>query len=334
MSDLIIKDLTVSYDKKNILEKFNLVVKNKELVVLLGPSGCGKSTLLSAISGLVKPKQGSIKFGDKYFYDYDKKINLEVENRNIGFVFQSYALWPHMSVFNNIAYPLKVRKCSKIEIKKRVSEVLSVVNMRGYENRFPNELSGGEKQRIALARSLVYNPSILLLDEPLANLDANLKTSLAQEIKSIQQKIGITMIYVTHDQSEAFEIANRIVIMNKGKIMQQGLPHEIYCECKNIFVADFIGKNNIFKSCEKKPCFLRGMKKQGFKNAITIRPEDIEIIDSGQYKGEIEDILYKGDHAEYIIKTSDTSVLACASYNNNLQKGSKISFNIKRYHCI
>jgi ABC-type Fe3+/spermidine/putrescine transport system ATPase subunit len=334
MNNLIVKDLTVSYDKKTVLENFNLTVKNKELVVILGPSGCGKSTLLSSISGLIKPSDGSIAFGDNCLFDKQNKINMPVEMRNIGFVFQSYALWPHMDIYSNIAYPLKVRKYSRSDIKKQVEKILKVVDMQGYEKRYPNELSGGEKQRIALARSLVYEPSILLLDEPLANLDANLKASLICEIKSIQQKLGITMIYVTHDQNEAFEIADRIVIMKEGKIMQQGSPREIYCKCKNLFVADFIGKNNILKTCDLKPCFIKNMKKCHCNNAITIRPEDIEITSNGDYKGKIKDVLYKGDRTEYIIETNDTSLLARTNYDTDFKKGSKVSFNIKRYHVL
>lgn len=332
MNDLTIQNLSVSYDE-SILEDFNLTIHEGELVVILGPSGCGKSTLLSAISGLKKPDEGAIRFGDKCLYDDKDRINVPVEARNIGFVFQSYALWPHMSVHQNIAFPLKVRKYSCAKIKSLVSEVLEVVDMADYASRYPNELSGGEKQRIALARSLVYKPSLLLLDEPLANLDANLKGSLIREIKAIQQKLGITMIYVTHDQAEAFEIADRIVIMKSGVIMQQGSPREVYGRCKNLFVADFIGKNNIFKTCDRhRPCFLQHVK--ACKNAVSIRPEDIEITKSGAYQGMIKEIRYKGDRTECIIEANNTRLMVYTKDDHNLKEGMDVAFDIKRYNII
>lgn len=335
MSELMIKQLNVSYEKKCVLKNFNLDIQNGELVVVLGPSGCGKSTLLSAVSGLKKPDAGSIQFGNVCLFDKERKVNVPVEQRNIGFVFQSYALWPHMTVYDNIAYPLKIRKMGKEQIQQGVTEMINIVNMDGYEHRFPNELSGGEKQRIALARSLVYHPSLLLLDEPLANLDANLKTALIQEIKRIQQKLGITMIYVTHDQTEAFEIADRIVIMKDGEIMQKGSPREIYCHCKNLFVADFIGKNNILRTCDHKgSCFMKHARHCHGKKAITIRPEDIDITPNGTYTGVIKDVLYKGDRTEYIIQTDDADILACSNSDNSLKRGMDVAFNIKRYHII
>lgn len=332
MNNLYIENLYVSYGNNNILNDFTLNLKHGELSVLLGPSGCGKSTLLSAISGLKKPDTGKIIFENSCIFDNLKNIDIPVEKRNIGFVFQSYALWPHMSIFENIAYPLKVRKFTKSEIDQKVCEVLKVVNMSGYNSRYPDELSGGEKQRIALARSLAYNPDILLLDEPLANLDANLKTSLIHEIKRIQRDLKVTMIYVTHDQSEAFEIADNIVIIKDGKIMQQGSPKDIYCNCNNLFVAKFIGKNNImrrekFKNCRlKKEC-----KKDSQKNLIAIRPEDISISESGKYEGKLESILYKGDRTEYRIRYEDSIILAFSDYDESLKENQKISFDIMKY---
>lgn len=335
MNDLVIKDIRVSYGSKLVLSDFCLRINGGELVVILGPSGCGKSTLLSVISGLKKPDSGRILFGNSCLFSKHDLINIPAEERNIGFVFQSYALWPHMNVAQNIAFPLRVRKYSSDRIRHSVSEILDIVHMRGYEQKYPNQLSGGEKQRIALARSLVYHPSLLLLDEPLANLDANLKTSLIHEIKDIQQKLGITMLYVTHDQNEAFEIADRIVIINEGKIMQQGNPRDIYSHCENLFVADFIGKNNILSTCsQKKVCFSKDVKLCHSDYAITIRPENIEIIPSGIYQGTVKEILYKGDHTEYIIKSNGTDLLASTNNDAKLEKGWDIAFNIKKYEII
>lgn len=332
MNDLTTENLCVSYSTGFVLDDFGMKIHSGELAVILGPSGCGKSTLLSAISGLINPTDGRIAFGDTCFYSKNKHINLPAERRNIGFVFQSYALWPHMSVAQNIAFPLKARRFSASQIQQSVSEILDTVHMRGYAQRFPGELSGGEKQRIALARSLVYHPSMLLLDEPLANLDAHLKTSLIREIKDIQRRLCITMIYVTHDQNEAFEIADRIIVMNDGRIMQQGTPWEIYHQSQNLFVAGFIGKNNIFHACGQNcPKFLKQCRA---KQAVAIRPEDIEIRSEGAYQGVIKEILYKGDRTECIIESGGVDILACSPGNEELLSGHTISFDIKRYQII
>lgn len=341
MSILKIDNLTVSYkntdkddkatSRKRIIENFNLDIASGELIVILGPSGCGKSTLLSAISGLIKPDCGSIKYNDETLFNKDKRISVPAEKRNIGFVFQSYALWPHMTVYQNIELPLKAHRFSKAEAKSAIENILDIVHMKGYEGRYPDELSGGEKQRIALARSLVYRPSLLLLDEPLANLDANLKISLISEIKDIQKELGITTIYVTHDQQEAFEIADRIVIMNEGKIMQQGTPMGIYKHSDNLFVAEFVGKNNIFKAGDRCPRFLKQCQHH---KAATIRPEDIEICNSGQHTAVVKHLTHRGDHIEYIVDTEGYKLVVKASNEDEYKVGDNISFCIKRHHVI
>lgn len=336
MNELKIENLYVSYndgDKNcntlNVLENYSLDVKSGELVVILGPSGCGKSTLLMAISGLKKPTSGKISFGNTCFYDNKHHIDIQPEQRNIGFVFQSYALWPHMTVTQNITFPLKSRKVDKANIRKKLTEILEIVHMSGYEDKYPEELSGGEKQRIALARSLVYQPSLLLLDEPMANLDANLKSSLTYDIKAIQQKLGITTVYVTHDQSEAFEIADRIVIMNKGKIMQIGTPQEVYSEGANLFVESFIGKNNIFRIENNNLLpFLNNCKTN---KSITIRPEDIIINNSGKYHGTVKEVHYKGNQTEYILSYNDCSLLVFSQSDIPLRVGEDVAFDIKKY---
>lgn len=333
MNDLIIKNINVEYQKgAPVLKDFTLRVKSGELIVILGPSGCGKSTLLTAVSGLKKPVSGSISFGETCLFNKQKHINVAPEQRNIGFVFQSYALWPHMSVYDNIAFALKAKRYKKNVIKGMVNDILDTVHMSEYAHKYPGELSGGEKQRIALARSLVYQPSVLLLDEPLANLDANLKTSIMREIKEIQRKLGITTIYVTHDQSEAFEIADRIVIMNEGEIMQKGSPRQVYRNSKNVFVADFIGKNNIFKKCGSNcPRFLKQCKS---KNVVTVRPEDIYIDRNGNDSGLVKEIMYKGDRCELIIESGQAKLLVYAPSDEKYRIGDEISFDIKRYHTI
>jgi len=223
------------------VDHVSIDVEHGELFTLLGPSGCGKTTTLRIIAGLEYPDEGRV-----YFDDTDV-TNLPPYKRNTGMVFQNYALWPHMTVFENVAYGLKIRKLPKEEIRKRVMEVLRLVRLEGLENRYPTQLSGGQQQRVALARALVIEPKVLLLDEPLSNLDAKLRVEMRDEIKRIQRQLGITTIYVTHDQEEAMVLSDRIAIMNNGKIMQIGTPRELYENPRNLFVASFLGKCSIVK---------------------------------------------------------------------------------------
>jgi len=224
----------------------DLDVHSGEIMALLGPSGCGKTTTLRCIAGLEKPDSGEIWIDGKLVSS--KNVFLPPEKRNIGMVFQSYALWPHMTVFNNIAYPLKIRKFPKNEIRLRVNEMLEMVGLKEMAERYPHQLSGGQQQRVALARAIVYQPRLLLLDEPLSNLDAKLREQMRYELRQLLKDIGITAVYVTHDQEEAFVIADRITIMNAGKIIQIGKPIEIYEKPANTFVAGFIGRVNVFKA--------------------------------------------------------------------------------------
>jgi|SRR6056297_396053 len=336
MNYLNIENLEVSYENnklksetKKVLEDFSLDVNKNELLVLLGPSGCGKSTLLSAISGLITPDKGSIIYCDKTFFDNKSGINLPAEKRNVGFVFQSYALWPHMTIYENIELPLKAKKYKRNEIEEKIEYILSVVSMSEHIYKYPSEISGGERQRVALARSLAYEPSLLLLDEPLANLDANLKAELTQEIREIQKKLEITTIYVTHDQHEAFEVADRIVVMKEGKIMQKGTPREIYHNSKNVFVANFVGKNNILVN--GKNLFCNSIKKCE-NRIIAIRPEDIKLENDGENVGIIKKILYKGNHIEYILCFSGQKIIAHSNKEYHYNVGDNIRFNIKKYN--
>jgi iron(III) transport system ATP-binding protein len=217
-----------------------------ETVALLGPSGCGKTTTLRCIAGLERPDSGEIWIDGKLVSS--KNVFVPPEKRNIGMVFQSYALWPHMTVFNNVAYPLRIKKLPKNEIRQRVNDVLEMVGLKEMSERYPHQLSGGQQQRVALARAIVYQPRLLLLDEPLSNLDAKLREQMRYELRRLLKNIGITAVYVTHDQEEAFVIADRIAIMNQGKIIQMGKPMEIYEHPLSTFVAGFIGRVNIFKA--------------------------------------------------------------------------------------
>jgi iron(III) transport system ATP-binding protein len=226
------------------VKDFNLNVKKGEFVSFLGPSGCGKTTTLRMIAGLEDNTHGSLSLDGVIVSCPKEKIFLAPEKRHIGMVFQSYAVWPHMNVFDNVAYPLKFQKLSKEQIQKSVSEMLKVVELDGLENRRPNELSGGQQQRVALARGLVMNPKILLLDEPLSNLDAKLREKMRKDIREIQKKMNLTVVYVTHDQKEAFQMSDKIVVMNKGLIEQIGSPDEVRLKPINAFVKDFVEESH------------------------------------------------------------------------------------------
>ncbi|UNK18689.1 ABC transporter ATP-binding protein [Paenibacillus sp. N3/727] len=238
MELLSLQNISVAYEKNLILKDFNLSLNEGELISLLGPSGCGKTTTLRLIAGFLEAKDGKFLFQGK---DYTR---VPVNKRNFGFVFQSYALFPHMNVFDNVAYGLKLRKVDKSAIAKRVHEMLEVVDLKGFEKRFPGELSGGQRQRVAIARSLVIQPDLLLFDEPLSNLDANLRVNMRVEIRRIQKQLGITSVYVSHDQEECFSISDKVAIMNKGVIEQLDAPANIYKFPATEFVARFIGFNN------------------------------------------------------------------------------------------
>lgn len=240
MSFVEFKNIAKSYGDVKIISDFNLKIEKGEFVSFLGPSGCGKTTCLRMVAGLEKNTSGSISIDGKIVSDIENKIFTAPEHRNVGMVFQSYAVWPHMNVFDNIAYPLKIKKMPPSEIKNKVEEILEIVEMNNLGRRMPNELSGGQQQRVALARGLVMRPKILLLDEPLSNLDAKLREKMRVDIRNIQQLFKITCIYVTHDQVEAFSMSDKIVIMNKGDILQVGTPQEIRQNPNSDFVKDFI----------------------------------------------------------------------------------------------
>jgi iron(III) transport system ATP-binding protein len=236
-----VQDLTKKFGEMAAVSEVSLAIEEGELFTLLGPSGCGKSTLLRLIAGFYNPDQGVIRFNERV-------VNaVPPHERGIGMVFQNYALWPHMTVFENAAYGLKLRKIARAEIAERVSAVLEKVKLAGLEQRYPGQLSGGQQQRVALARALVLNPEILLLDEPLSNLDAKIRVQVRAEIRKLQRQLGITTIYVTHDQEEALTLSDRIAVINLGKLFQVGPPKQLYERPANRFVADFIGTNNLIE---------------------------------------------------------------------------------------
>ena len=302
-----LRDLTMEFDGERILDGINLYINDHEFLTLLGPSGCGKTTTLRIIGGFLTPTSGTVTFDGKCINDvppYQRQINT---------VFQRYALFPHLNVFDNIAFGLKVAKLPKDEIHNRVHEMLEVVGLKGYEKRRIDNLSGGQQQRVAIARALVNRPKVLLLDEPLAALDLRLRKDMQNELKRIQQVMGITFIYVTHDQEEALSMSDTVVVMDKGRIQQIGKPEDIYNEPKNVFVADFIGECNILDGVMladyKVKFFGRTFKclDAGFEPNepvdVVIRPEDIDFVplEEGHLTGTVTSVTFKGLNYDIIV---------------------------------
>ena len=302
-----LQHISKDYDGVTVLDDINLYIRKKEFVTLLGPSGCGKTTTLRIIAGFETPSSGKLLFEGKDILD------IPPYKRRVNTVFQKYALFPHLNVFDNIAFGLKLKKMPKDEIKRRVQSMLELVNLTGYEKRHVDALSGGQQQRIAIARSLVNEPEVLLLDEPLGALDLKLRKEMQLELKSMQQRLGITLLYVTHDQEEALTMSDTIVVMRDGHILQIGDPKHIYDEPANAFVADFIGESNIFRGTMVRdelvafagrefPCVDFGFG-ENVPVDVVVRPEDITVVgeDVGQLVGTIRSVLFKGVHYEMII---------------------------------
>jgi iron(III) transport system ATP-binding protein len=245
MPEIHVESLVKQFTESRALDDVSFDVAEGELFTLLGPSGCGKSTTLMSIAGFQTPEAGRISIGGDVFYDAARRINVPAERRNLGIVFQSYAVWPHMTVFDNLAFPLRVRKLKRSAIRPRVLEVLELVEMTQYVDRYPHQLSGGQQQRVALARALVYSPSVLLLDEPFSNLDAKLRERARAWVKELQHQLGLTTIFVTHDQDEALSMSDRVAVLSLGEVQQIGTPEEIYRRPANRFVAEFVGRVNL-----------------------------------------------------------------------------------------
>ena len=303
-----LKDITVKYGDNVILDKLNLSINKKEFITLLGPSGCGKTTTLRCLAGFVEPNGGDIVFEGKVIND------IPPHKRKVNTIFQRYALFSHMNVFENVAFGPEIQKMSKSEIRKTVAEMLELVNLNGFEKRQISSLSGGQQQRVAIARALANRPHVLLLDEPLGALDLKLRKDMQKELKAIQKRLGITFIYVTHDQEEALSMSDRVVVMDKGKIQQIGTPEDIYNEPVNAFVADFIGESNIVDAVMIKDYYVRisgvvfDCLDKGFepneKVEAVIRPEDIKIHELGTkdtLPGKVTDVVFKGTFFETFV---------------------------------
>jgi iron(III) transport system ATP-binding protein len=344
MPGLSLVNLSKRFGKTVAVDDLNLEIQNGEIMTLLGPSGCGKTTTLRCIAGLLRPDEGDIFLGDRQVTD------MPPERRGVGLVFQNYALWPHMTVYENLSFGLKLRKISRQESAKKIRDALAMVRLSGFESRYPRQLSGGQQQRVALARALVIEPSLLLLDEPLSNLDAQLREEMRFEIRELQKNLGITSVYVTHDQSEALVLSDRIAILHEGELVQVGSPQDIYNHPGNRFVAGFIGLTS----------FMEGMVTQfdeagelalvrtrdhleirlpatGLKSdqevTLAIRPEHIEVWegeppphDPGMnlLEGEVVRGAYLGDMIDQRIKVGDWTLRAHTGTDRALSSGEKV----------
>ncbi len=355
MTKVRLENVTKIYGRIVAVDHVSFEVESGELFTLLGPSGCGKTTTLRIIAGFEVPEEG------KVFFDDEDVTFLKPYRRNTAMVFQNYALWPHMTVYDNIAYGLRIKKkklrLTEDEIRRRVKWALELVKLEGLENRYPLQLSGGQQQRVALARALVVEPRVLLLDEPLSNLDAKLRIEMREEIKSLQKKLGITTIYVTHDQVEAMSISDKIAVMNKGRLMQYGTPREVYFRPHSLFVADFIGRSNIYtgtmvgveeeyvvvrldglgfdiKAVPVKP-EVRNMKKV----SVVIKPEIIRIVSPNArgeniLNGEVDLVMFLGEKTELRLKIGDTTMIIYAPNYMEPAVGDRIWFQAPPDHVI
>ena len=312
-----IDQVSKTFGKLRALKDVNLHIERGEFFTLLGPSGCGKTTLLRSIAGFERPDCGKILFNE------DNVTSLPPWEKHIGFVFQNYALWPNMTVFQNVAYGLNIRKRPADEIKEKVQWALNIVDLPGIERKFPEQLSGGQQQRVAIARALVIDPQILLLDEPLSNLDAKLRISLRKQIREIQKHLSLTVVYVTHDQEEALEISDRIAVMNLGEVQQVGPPEEIYEEPLNIFVADFVGKANFLKgalassgefTAEGDLRIQLDSQAESLEEPLTlmVRPEKIQVVSADEQwhlQGRIQRKFYLGNIKRYEVEIKNGQII-------------------------
>jgi len=327
-----LKGISKEYDGVKVLKDINLYIRRKEFVTLLGPSGCGKTTTLRIIGGFETASEGTLLFEGKdigHLPPYKRRVNT---------VFQKYALFPHLNVFDNIAFGLKLKKVPKAEIARKVEQMLELVNLKGYGKRHVDALSGGQQQRVAIARSLVNEPEVLLLDEPLGALDLKLRKEMQLELKAMQQRLGITFIYVTHDQEEALTMSDTVVVMKDGTIQQIGDPKSIYDEPANAFVADFIGESNILRGTmirdelvefagHQFPCVDSGFGENAPVDVV-VRPEDIMLVgeDVGQLVGTIKSVLFKGVHYEMMI---DAGEYTFKVHSTSMQpQGSRVGVSI------
>jgi iron(III) transport system ATP-binding protein len=342
------------------VDGINISIENGKLITLLGPSGCGKTTTLRCLAGLERPEAGRITFSNQTVFDSAKGIMVPASDRGIGMVFQSYAIWPHMTVFENVAFPLRVareRRYSAAEVKERVSRALDMVRMSGFESRPATQLSGGQQQRLAFARGLVREPQILLLDEPLSNLDAKLREQMRVELKRLQTSLGITTVYVTHDQSEALALSDEIAVFNSGKIVQRGTPQDIYRNPGTQFVADFIGSANFLSGKVKEAngaegvvlvetphglfrCVHAQALVAGQNVLVSARPEDLVLSDKPPEEGlnvlagKIAHRVFLGEVVDYLIETGEGEIRVRIKPELDFRIGQTVHAGVSPQKCV
>ncbi len=335
------------------LDDVDLTIPANHIFTLLGPSGCGKTTLLRCIVGLETPDAGEITIGGETVWSSKKGIYVPTEKRGLGMVFQTYAIWPHMNVFDNVAYPLQTRKEPKEKIRERVAKTLAFVQLEGYEGRPATKLSGGQQQRVALARALVGEPKVILFDEPLSNLDAKLREETRKDLKVFLGELGITAVYVTHDRVEALALSDSIAVMRSGRIVEIGTPKKIYFDAEDRFVADFIGRANLVSAVVREQrddatvvdCGLGRIACRkadypvGGNVTLCLRPEFIEPARGGEdgvnvVRGKIETLVFIGDAYEGEIRAGGESLLARLGPETDLHEGEDVSFRVSPGHCL
>lgn len=324
--------VTKELGAKTAVQDINLTIKKGECFSFLGPSGCGKTTTLRMIAGFEDLSEGQIYLGDKLVSDKEKNIYLPPEKRDLGMVFQAFAVWPHMTVFDNIAFPLKIKKLPKAEIREKVLEAMHYCNLDGLEKTLPSDLSGGQQQRIALARAIVTNPSAMLLDEPLSNLDPHLRESMRFEIKRLQKELGFTIVFVTHDQSEAMALSDRMLVMDMGNIQQIGTPEELYNHPVNRFVHSFLGQSNfthvvvkdgkVYPAADTEHCLdVDSVPEKEGPQLLASRPNTIEINKENGYKCKVIKRTFKTEFVEYLIQIGDDTAVVQAPHRVLFKNG-------------
>lgn len=336
--EVSLQNLQIHYGQFHAVKDLDLVVPDGSSLVLLGPSGCGKTTTMRSVAGLESPTGGRITVGRENVFDFEARTNVPPNRRNISMVFQSYAIWPHKTVFENVAFPLQMKKLGKSEVRRKVGDVLELTGMTDYENRGASELSGGQMQRVALSRSLAMDPAVMLLDEPLSNLDALLRIRLRTELRRIQQEQGLTTIYVTHDQSEALALADNIAMMRSGRIVQYGTPMDLYQSPIDVEAASFMGYQNIFSQDSESTCAIGGhglARRQEHGKHICFRASHVRLQHTDNDRpnsGQITSVSYQGDSYLAVVEMRNELLVQCeiSIGDQRFERGDVVEVSVAR----